>query len=417
MADQRERRRRKRPAKKQTAGQSAIEMAARARKVAAAKKIQQQNPGMSLADAIKQADNPTQKSDAQLNAERAAERGYKPAPPPGQQEGGKSAQKPAQPSAEALAGLSLLRAADTVTGNARQMQAEAQAEAQRQKQMAIADPKLYGAIRDSDIRARLEALKAESQQQAVEQYKSKGQAVYLGPNGGMRVRVRRQIKGGEFEGGPNRIPELVPQQFTTKAELMSWLSDPGRIAQIKKRMIAAGFDVQTYEDIAKLWASVVDQAADTYSFANKKISPWAILQLRGKMTVNGKPAPKTVTSTSTDIEELDPAMARALVEKSAQDALGRAPTQAEVDDFLAKAQLIAKQNPRITRTTTTITPDFDNTEKDRKSRSVSSGGVDVVNAKASQMAQDQYKDTEEYSAYQAAGVYFPLLFDALNSPV
>ena len=77
--------------------------------------------------------------------------------------------------------------------------------------------------------------------------------------------------------------------------------------------------------------------------------------------------------------------------------------------------MIAKENPTVTKSRTTINYDFGGDEKSRSTQSSTSGGFSA--AAADQAAREQAMQSEDYGAYQAAGVYFPLLFDALNSPV
>jgi hypothetical protein len=120
-------------------------------------------------------------------------------------------------------------------------------------------------------------------------------------------------------------------------------------------------------------------------------------------------------STSTTFDEMAPETARGMLEQTAQNLLGRAPTQSELEDFIAKAQTIARQNPTVTTTTSQV--GFDGEVEQGTSQSVTKGGGQAVTDKAQAAAQDMAKQDEEYGAYQAAGTYFPLLFDALSSPV
>lgn len=271
----------------------------------------------------------------------------------------------------------------------------------------LANPALFG-VSDRSIKDRLTAQKNAIQEQKNAKLKASGGVVYYGSK---KEQIRRPQRGGEFEGGTNRIPESVDvDDVRTKDELMTWLADETVFGQIKKRMQDAGLAVESYEDVAKLWKSVVDQAAATFT-AGKKVTPWALLSLRGKQMVGGKPANKTTVSTS--VEELDPAQARLMLEKSAGEFLGRAPTKEEVEDFIAKAQTIARANPNVTKTTT----QYDFAGDPTSQSSISTGGADVVSAQSEIAARDAAQQDEEYGAYQAAGVYMPMLMDALASPI
>lgn len=282
----------------------------------------------------------------------------------------------------------------------------------------LTDPKLYGSPegRRQGLVLAAQEMQALKDKQTFDTLSKNGQAVYMGPMKAPKPKSRYGSDFAQTQSDAAKIAgEIIGDDIQSKAELMSWLAMPDKLEQIKQRMRKAGFDVQTYDDISKLWTSVVSQAADTYSFAQKKVSPWDILTLRGKNTVGGKVAPRTVTSTETHVDELDPQTARSTIEKAAFDLLGRKPTEAEVDDFISKAQLIAKENPTVTKSRTTINYDFGGDEKSRSTQSSTSGGFTA--AAADQAAREQAMQSEDYGAYQAAGVYFPLLFDALKSPV
>lgn len=281
----------------------------------------------------------------------------------------------------------------------------------QQKKSPLADPSLYGtndAKRAQNLTARSAAY-AESQRQLA--IKNKGQAVWMGST---KKTVKLPNTGPERfdENGSTTSSQTVSiEDVKTKDELMSWLADDKTFNQIKKRMTDSGIAVQNYDDVAKLWSNVVDQAAATYTTTGKKVTPWALISLRGKSMVNGRPAPKTTTSSN--IEEMDPAQAKVMIKNSLSNLLGRDPRTDEIEDFIAKAQTIAKQNPQLTKTTT----QYDIAGDPISQSSVSSGGQDVVTAKAQLAAEEQAKQSEDYAAYQGAGVYMPWLMDALSAPV
>jgi hypothetical protein len=277
-------------------------------------------------------------------------------------------------------------------------------------QKALADTSLYGGS-NKTAASRLSALVDAADKTRRAQLAKTGSAVYMGAKiANAKIRNKGPERFGE-DGGTTTQEGPVGDDVRSKDELMSWLADETVFNQIKKRMQSAGLDVQSYDDVAKLWKSVLDQAAATYSTVGKKVTPWALLSLRGKQTVNGKPASKTTVSSS--IEEMDPAQARLILEKSASDFLGRSAKPDEIDDFISKAQMIAKQNPNVTKTTTQYGFDGEPVSQ----ASTSSGGADVVAARAQVAADDAAKQDEEYGAFQAAGTIFPWLTDALAAPV
>lgn len=303
---------------------------------------------------------------------------------------------------------SLSEAANKIAGLAAPIAKDRQAAAAERNRAAnaLADPKLYGNS-NKNRAAKIAELQNAYTQQATQQIKTQGRAVWMGPK---TIKVRSQGPQRQDENGNTTTNEVGGDEVVTKEELMSWLTDDAKVKQIMQAAQKAGLDVQTYDDAAKLWGSVVDMAASSYSFAGKKVTPWSIIQLRGKNAgPNGRPADRNVTTTTVD--EVSPADARKLFEQTAQNQLGRAPTKAEVDDFIAKAQTIAKSNPNIQYTTQHL--GFDGEVQSQDVRN-SPGGSDALQEQA---AMDQAKGSEDYSAYQAAGVYMPWLMDALASPI
>jgi hypothetical protein len=112
---------------------------------------------------------------------------------------------------------------------------------------------------------------------------------------------------------------------------------------------------------------------------------------------------------------MDPAQAKGMIRNAASQMLGRDPTKAEMEDFIAKAQTIAKANPLVQHWSQSV--GFDGNPDNSLEVTSKSGGMDVATAQAQEAALTQAKQSEDYSAYQAAGVYMPWLMDALASPI
>jgi hypothetical protein len=288
------------------------------------------------------------------------------------------------------------------------MQSRQQEQAARNRKLA--NPALYGASdkdRAAKLTERMNALNSVRNKQWADQ----GQAVWMGPkiaNARVRNRGRQRM---DDSGSDTHLIGPVGDNIVTKDELMSWLADEANFNKIKTAANKAGIAVESYDDVAKVWKSVVDQAAATYSTTGKKVTPWTLLQLRGKTMKNGKPAARTTVSTS--IDEMDPAEAKGMIRNAAAQMLGRDPTKEEIEDFISKAQTIAKANPNVTTTTTQYGFDGEAVSQSSYSR----GGGDAVTAQAQESAIEQAKQSEDYTAYQAAGVYMPWLMDALASPI
>ncbi len=237
-----------------------------------------------------------------------------------------------------------------------------------------------------------------------------GKAVWMGAQRN-RAHIRNQGPERMEENGKDYSVQAVGDDVRSTDELMSWLSEEDSFNKIREAANKAGIDAQTYDDVAKVWQSVVNQAASTYSTTGKKVTPWALLQLRGKTMVGGKPGSKTTTSKT--IDEMDPAEAKVMIRNAAGQALGRDPTKEEIEDFIAKAQTIARANPNVTTTTTNYGFDGEATSQS----SISKGGGDAVTAQTQEAAMQQLKQSEDYAGFQGAGVYMPWLEDALSSPI
>lgn len=276
---------------------------------------------------------------------------------------------------------------------------------------SLANPSLYGTggVNAADIKARIDARRAALNSARNSLLTKQGNGVYMGP---METRPGSRRGEGDFEGGQFSMPESITiDKVVSKDQLMAWLSDETIFNQVKRRMIASGNAVQSYNDVAQLWKSVLDQAAATYSVTHKKITPWALLELRGKQNVNGKPAARTTTQTT--IDELDPAQARMLFEDTVSKYLGRGPTHAELDDFISKAQLIARNNPDVAKTTT----QYDFAGNPTSSVTHHRGGAAATSAQLQAAAEDIATQAEDYGSTQAAGTLFPWLIDALGPAV
>lgn len=272
---------------------------------------------------------------------------------------------------------------------------------------AITDPALYGSSNKNRAAKIAQLMNAVTETQT-KNLRDKGNAVWMGPK---QIQIRTS--------GPQRIDPETGKSTTTeqggddiysKDQLMGWLADEAKVAQIKAAANKAGLDVETYDDVAKLWASVLDTASTAYSMNGQKVTPWAMIALRGKFAgANGRP--KERVTTTTNIDEMAPETARQMFEQTVSQALGRGATKAEIDDFIAKAQTIAHNNPSVTKSVSQI--GFDGNVESTVNTTTGGGVQDKVQS----AAMDQARQSEDYAAYQAAGNYFPMLFDALKSPV
>jgi hypothetical protein len=117
--------------------------------------------------------------------------------------------------------------------------------------------------------------------------------------------------------------------------------------------------------------------------------------------------PTTHTSTSTSVYDLAPEDAKAMLESTLQQTLGRAPSEAEVSDFMNAVNTAAKANPNVTKATETTDASGNTVE-----HSSSTPGFDQTAAE--QMAVDRSMRMPDYASFQAVSTYFPALMSLLG---
>lgn len=119
----------------------------------------------------------------------------------------------------------------------------------------------------------------------------------------------------------------------------------------------------------------------------------------------------THTTTSKSIDYLNPQDAKDMVRNMLQQQLGRDPSQAEYEDFLATVHGAEAANP-ATSTTTYSTDAQGNTTNQS---SVTHGGL--TQSGVDQLLYEKAKSLPSWAVWQAVGTYAPALFQALDAPV
>lgn len=120
--------------------------------------------------------------------------------------------------------------------------------------------------------------------------------------------------------------------------------------------------------------------------------------------------PKTTTQTSRSVDLMSNEDAKGLVRSMLQQQLGRDPTQAEYEDFVATLHSAESSNPSISRTTTT-TDGSGNTSIRNRTR----GGLGQAGTE--QALYEHLKNQPSWGEWQAVGTYAPALFEALGAAV
>lgn len=181
---------------------------------------------------------------------------------------------------------------------------------------------------------------------------------------------------------------------------------------LARRLVGAGLlteaEVSNRAAIEKAWTDLVDKSA-VYHSANPttNLTPEDMIDLYGNGGTPGHPKITEVVNREVNIASAD--QARGLLEAMMHDALGRAPTGREADDFQAALNDAQTKNPAITTQSVSYDAAGNPTTNTTKS-----GGLDAQGF-AKDYAQSENHD--EYAAYQSATTYYRALLDAISSPV
>lgn len=125
---------------------------------------------------------------------------------------------------------------------------------------------------------------------------------------------------------------------------------------------------------------------------------------------------KTLTSTSVSRDIMDPQDAKGLTRAMLQQELGRDPTQAEFEDFVAMLQHAQHANPSTSTTSSTQRYDAS------LGQWVSAGSDTTTHSGISaqglqELAQEKAQQNPDWAEWQAVGTYAPALFNALGATV
>ena len=113
---------------------------------------------------------------------------------------------------------------------------------------------------------------------------------------------------------------------------------------------------------------------------------------------------RTFTQTSSSVTTKE--SGRGVIWDAFRDAVGRNPTESEIDKFMARLNERERANPTVTTTTV---------DADGNSSSSTTGGMDA--AARADIVRQEVQGNDQYAEYQAAAFYMPLLFQALDGNV
>lgn len=174
-----------------------------------------------------------------------------------------------------------------------------------------------------------------------------------------------------------------------------------------KRLYRAGYvdNPDNFDAIFQAWGYAVNQAANYYTVAGKKVSPWDMVDLMsGGMERKG--GPKTTTNSQTSYQIPGRSEAEAAIKAIFKNEMGRAPSDGELSRYRSMLTAQARAHPTVTTQTTTV-----DGKGNSRTTSRSRGGFDPQG-----VITDEVKGDPEYGAYQAATTYFNALIESLSAP-
>lgn len=221
------------------------------------------------------------------------------------------------------------------------------------------------------------------------------------------------VSGGDVITGANR--QNVPKVVTQSEAQMQWYqwSQAQRLAWTKRAYALGYSGVTSPTDVAgglQLWSAAINESVK-YFGVGKQVSPWDVLDLnagsnsdtlkkRGMVNKDG-----SITTTNSQINLSDKASVEALATQVLQQALGRDPTQSEVNTYYNTIRGQEQSHPTVTKTTTN--------QATGSSSSTTSGGFSQGDA--AEMLKQQLQNDPEYAKYQGGTTYFQAAMQALGA--
>lgn len=255
--------------------------------------------------------------------------------------------------------------------------------------------------------------------------------IYLG----MGKQVAGNMPGAAGQSALEHAPSWQTMTYDQARLLPSlWQnSDPDMLKQLVNTGVlnkVPGFDVNMgMPEIISAWDELVKSSYELNQAKgnDKKWTPWDVLQTYGNSkgkfgTVrNGDwlydvatgakikyVGPRTKTTTNRDVNLSSAEDVKALTTQVLTQALGRAPTQAEVAQYKSTINAQENANPTLTTTTSTLNDQGEVSAQSSKT----SGGFDA--AAQQQLVQDQASQTPEFAKYQSGTTYWNALMQMMT---
>lgn len=189
-----------------------------------------------------------------------------------------------------------------------------------------------------------------------------------------------------------------------------------QVQALAQKLVKANLIPSANQDRATIWQawSAVINEAGSMADAGNMVTPYQRLAAYMKNPLEdsgggGQPL-KPYTTTAQNVNFTDPNQAKQILYQSLQDRIGRAPSPAEAQAYMAALHASESANPTITKTT--YTPNATGNAYDTTSSS--SGGLD---AGSYTQTYAEGHNKVEHASYQASTTYMNALMQALGAPV
>lgn len=211
-------------------------------------------------------------------------------------------------------------------------------------------------------------------------------------------------------------------------EVINWIYDDKTRQRIIGYLKQKGYPITSFDDVYKYWSQAVQHASDAFEYSgpnhSQRPTPWDMLDTMAPYDGQANQAWRgqsfNKSTTAIDFADMAPETARGILTKALTDSIGRAPSDAEIEDFSSRAAAIVHENPRVAHTTTQYTWD-PQAQGPNQGGYVESGSVTQTNGadsgaisdKVNQSAVDTAQQSPEYGAYQASTTYMNALMQLI----
>lgn len=215
---------------------------------------------------------------------------------------------------------------------------------------------------------------------------------------------------GSLAGMPKRSTIGVNEEKTlslSDAQLQWYRMSPDQQKQWAQKAYALGYITSPVNLSAAqgVWNSMVGESAN-YLSVGKKFTPWDVLDKNAGANVSAlkQRAQGGTTQTNTSIDLSDRSSVEAISRQVLQQALGRDPTDSEVNTYFNTIRAQEKAHPTVTTT-----------KNDGKGNTSTTSSGGFSQADAADFLQSKIQDDPEYAMYQGGTTYFNAAMQAVGA--